>query len=200
MNIVIASAALFSTLLIGLFTLLYIANKDDVEYQPTVDMLDRNTLEQTRQAARQGNSQAQYDLGWAHWQRGEYQQAFPWIKAAAGQGHAEAEYRLGMAYLEGHGTVQNYRFALEQFTNAAQHAHLEAQYRLGLLYRDGLATPASKESAYIWLNIAAARGHGDALQFRDKLTAAMSSEEINRAQDASTLTLTKLSSAATGKP
>jgi TPR repeat protein/DNA-directed RNA polymerase subunit RPC12/RpoP len=196
----IAGAALFSLTLIGLLFLLYLGDADDVKYQPTVNMLDRGALEKTRQAARQGNAQAQYDLGWAHWQRGEYLQAFPLIKAAADQDHSEAEYLLGMAYLEGHGTVQNYRFALEQFTNAAQHSHLEAQYRLGLFYRDGLATLPSRESAYVWLNIAAARGHDDALQFRDKLAAAMSSEEINRAQETSTQTMAKLSGTATGKP
>jgi uncharacterized protein len=197
---IIVGAALFSLALIGLLTLLYLGNAGDMKYQPTVDMVDQNALENSRRIARQGNPQAQYDLGWAHWQRGEYLQAFPWIKAAALQGHAEAEYLLGMAYLEGHGTVQNYRFALEQFIHAAEHSHLEAQYRLGLFYRDGLASPPSKESAYVWLNIAAARGHDDALQFRDKLAAAMSSEEINRAQEASTHAMAKLSNVAAGKP
>lgn len=200
MKIVVAGAAVFSLAAIVLVTLLYLANGDDVDYQPTVDMLDQTAIETKRQAATKGDPQSQYDLGWAHWQRGEYLEAFPLLKAAASKGHAEAEYRLGMAYLEGHGTVQNYRSALEQFTHAAQHAHLEAQYRLGLFYRDGLATPPSKESAYIWLNIAAARGHDDALQYRDKLTAAMSSDEINRAQEASAHTLAQLTSAATGKP
>lgn len=200
LKIVVAGAAVFSLALIALVTLLYLANDDDVDYQPTVDMLDQTAIETKRQAARKGDAQSQYDLGWAHWQRGEYLEAFPLLKAAADKGHAEAEYRLGMAYLEGHGTVQNYRSALEQFTHAAQHAHLEAQYRLGLFYRDGLATPPSKESAYIWLNIAAARGHDQALQYRDKLTAAMSSDEINRAQEASAQTLAKLTGAATGKP
>ena len=200
MKIFVVGAAFLSLALIVLVVLLYLGNGDNVKYQPTVNMLDQNALEKTRQAARQGNPQAQYDLGWAHWQRGEYLQAFPLIKAAAGQGHAQAEYMLGMAYLEGHGTVQNYRFALEQFIHAAEHSHLQAQYQLGLLYRDGLATPPNKESAYIWLNIADARGHDDALQYRDKLTAAMTADEINRAQEASTQTMAKLSTALTGNP
>ncbi len=202
----IAATSFLALLLISAGSFLYLASDHETEdppimsYQPTVDMQNQGALEKIQNAARQGSPQAQYNLGSAYWQRGEYLKALPWIKAAAGQGHTEAEYMLGMAYLEGHGTVQNYRFALEQFTRAAQHAHLEAQYRLGLFYRDGLATPPSKENAYIWLNIAAARGHDDALQYRDKLTAAMSTDEINRAQEASTHTLAKLSNVAAGRP
>jgi hypothetical protein len=48
-----------------------------------------------------------------------------------------------------------------------------------------MATPASKETAYLWLNLAAARGHQDALILRDKLAAVMASEELSRAQEAS---------------
>lgn len=200
MKVAATAAAVFSLALIALVTLLYLFNTNEVKYVPAVDMRDKGALEKTRQDAQQGNSQAQYDLGWAHWQRSEFLEALPFIKAAAGQGHPEAEYMLGMAYLEGHGTVQNYRAAFDQFMHAAEHSHLEAQYRLGLFYRDGLATPPSKESAYIWLNIAAARGHEEALEYRDKLTAAMSSEEINRAQEASEHTLAKLNKAATSNP
>jgi TPR repeat protein len=185
MKILVGAAALLVLAVIALLSLLYLENSEDVDYQPTVDMADKAALEKTRQDAKNGSPQSQYDLGWAHWQRGEYPEAFPWIKAAAAQGHPEAEYLLGTAYLEGHGTVQNYRFAFEQFTNAARHAHLEAQYRLGLFYRDGMGTQVDKESAYIWLNIAAARGHAEALQYRDKLAATMTNAEITRAQEAS---------------
>lgn len=202
----IAAGAFLALVLISVGTFIYLASDDgedfagNVEYQPAVDMGDQASLAQTQQAARQGNAQAQYDLGWAHWQRSEYLAALPWIKAAAAQGHAEAEYMLGMAYLEGHGTVQNYRTALEHFGSAAQRAHLEAQYRLGLFYRDGLGTPASKESAYVWLNVAAARGHDDALHYRDKLAAAMSSDEIHRAQEASAQTLARFGNMAGRTP
>jgi hypothetical protein len=174
-----------------LVAFLYVYNKDNmddvalVEYQPTLDMTDQAALEKTQQSAREGNPQAQFDLGMAHWQRGEYLQAFQWLKAAAGQGHREAEYKLGMAYLEGNGTEQNYRLAFEQFTHAAQQGNVEAQYRLGIFHRDGLATPANKETAYLWLNMAAARGQQDALHFRDKLTTTMTPEQIHRAQEAS---------------
>lgn len=202
----LAAAAFIALTLVSVGMFLYLATDDGdrdvgaLSYQPTVDVDDPAKLEKTRQAAQTGSAQAQFDLGWAYWQRGDYLQALPWIKAAAGQQHAEAQYTLAMAYFEGHGTVQNFHEAQAQFSNAAQRAHLEAQYRLGLFYRDGLAGPPDKEKAYLWLNVAAARGHQDALHYRDKLAAAMSSEEIHRAQEASTRAMAQFGATAPRQP
>jgi DNA-directed RNA polymerase subunit RPC12/RpoP len=161
-------------------------NDPDDANDPAVAAIDDSViLKKAQAAAKGGDAQSQYDLGRIHWQRGEYLLALPWIQAAASLKHPEAEYLLGMAYLEGRGTVQNYRSALEQYTRAAEHGHLDAQYQLGIFYRDGMATPSSKESAYLWLNLAAARGHPDALILRDKLAAVMATEELIRAQEAS---------------
>jgi len=200
MQYVFAGVVLLVLVLMGLLVSLLMTDTAEVAYQPRVDLLNREALAKTHQDAKQGNPQAQYDLGWTYWQNAEYLQAFPLIKAAAEHGHSEAEYLLGMAYLNGRGTLQNYQAALEQFTKAAQKGHLEAEYRLGIFYRDGLATPPNKESAYLWLNIAAARGHEEALQYRDKLAFAMTTEEITRAQEASTKTMPTLSTPAAGKP
>jgi hypothetical protein len=194
--------AVLVLVLISLVAGVFFSMSDSVEvdYQPKVDLLNHDALAKVRQNAKQGDSQAQYDLGWTYWQHAEYPQAFPWLKAAAQQGHGEAQYLLGMAYLNGRGTLQNYRSALEQFTKAAQQGHQEAEYRLGMLYRDGLAAPPNKESAYLWLNIAAAHGHEEAQQYRDKLAAAMTTAEITRAQEASAQTMTKLSPPAASPP
>ncbi len=197
---VIISLAMLLLLVIGLVTVLFMDGSSEVEYRPKIDVSDTNALLKIEDAAKRGDRQAQYDLGWTYWQRDEPMKALPWIKAAADQGLAEAEYLLGVAYLNGRGTVQNYHSAFEQITKSAQHGHLEAQYQLGIFYRDGLGTPSNKESAYLWLNIAAARGHGDALQFRDKLAAVMSRAEIDRAQEASEATIAKLADASNGKP
>jgi len=200
MRWLIAGAALLALVLSFIAASLLTDNVADVEYEPETASNNPGVLTKLQQDAKHGNAQAQYDLGRAHWQNAEYQLAFPWLKAAAAQTHAEAEYLLGMAYLNGRGTLQNYRAALEYFTKSAQQSHLEAEYQLGLLYRDGLATPPNKEAAYLWLNIAASRGHEDALLYRDKLAAAMSVAELHRAQEASTQTDAKLSEALTAKP
>jgi len=146
---------------------------------------DQARMEHFEAAAKRGDLEAQSELGRIRWQRAEYPEALPWLYAAAGREHAEAEYLLGMAHLQGRGTVQNYRAALEQFTKAAEHGQLDAQYQLGIFHRDGLATIASKETAYLWFNLAAARGHAEALVMRDRLAAVMGAEELLRAQAAS---------------
>lgn len=198
-GIVIAASLLF-LLLLGLGLVLFNGDSSDIEYQPRIDTSDTGALSKIQKDAEQGNLQAQYDLGWAYWQRNEPQKALPWLKAAAEHGHADAEYLLGSAYLTGQGVVQNYRTALEQFTKAAQNGHLEAQYKLGIFHRDGLGTQPDKETSYLWLNIAAARGHPDALRYRDKLAAIMTAEELSRAQEASTRTIAKFDSAPSSKP
>lgn len=180
-----ASVGLFLLVVAGVVASFFMSAPPEVVYQPRVDMQDSQAVAMTQAAAKKGDIQAQYDLGWAYWQRDEYQQALPLIKSAASRGHVEAQYLLGQAYLHGKGTVQNYRAALEQFTLAAEQSHLEAEYQLGIFYRDGLATPRNRETAYVWLNIAAAQGHADALAMRDRLTMVMKGEEILRAQEAS---------------
>lgn len=161
---------------------------------------DQARLKNYEVAAKQGDLEAQSELGRLYWQRGEYPAALPWLHAAAGREHAEAEYLLGMAYLQGRGTVQNYRAALEQFTKAAEHGQLDAQYQLAIFHRDGLATETNKETAYLWFNLAAARGHADALVMRDRLAAVMTGEELLRAQEASQQALRRLEGAAPAPP
>lgn len=172
----------------------------DVPFKAEIENAKQDQMAALQNEVKKGDPQAQYDLGRTHWLNAKYQQAFPLIKAAADQGHIEATYQVGLAYLSGLGTLQNYRSALEYFTKSAELGHLESEYRLGLLYRDGLATPPNKETAYLWLNIAAARGHEDALLYRDKLAAVMSSQELHRAQEASAQTNAKLPDAIAKNP
>ena len=194
------SVVLFLLVVVGVAASFFMSATPEVIYQPRVDMQDSQALAKKQAAAGKGDIQAQYDLGWAYWQHGDYANALPWIKAAASRGHVEAQYQLGLAYLNGQGTVQNYRAALEQFTQAADQGHLEAQYQLGIFYRDGLATLRNRETAYVWLNIAAARGHIDALALRDRLTMVMSGEEISRAQETSAQLHKRLGGTEPAKP
>lgn len=161
---------------------------------------DSEAMKALQTAAKRGDHAAEYELGRTLWLRGEYAQSLPWIQTAAGHQHADAEYLLGMAYLQGRGTVQNFRSALEHFGKAAELGQLDAQYQLGIFHRDGLGTPASKETAYLWLNLAAARGHSDALILRDKLVMVMSSEELTRAQEASEQALKRFNGVVAAAP
>jgi hypothetical protein len=141
--------------------------------------------------ARKGDADAQYRVGRYFWGRDDYHRGFQWIKAAAMK-NAEAKYHLGLAFLAGRGTVQNYRSALEQFEEASRLGNLEAQYQLGIMYRDGLGVQRNRELAYTWLNVAAARGHLTAGQYRNRLSDLMSAEETNRAQEASMQELARM--------
>lgn len=193
------SIVLFLLVVAGVGVSLFMS-ADPVAEHPRFDTQDSRALAKTEAAAKKGNVQAQYDLGWSYWQRDDYAKALPLLRSAAERGHIEAKYLLGLAYLNGRGTVQNYRAALEQFTQAADHGHLEAQFQLGIFHRDGLATPPDREAAYMWLNIAAARGHAEALAMRERLTMIMKGEEIMRAQEASTETHKRLAGKAPAKP
>lgn len=155
---------------------------------------EAENLAALRVQAGKGDPQAQFDLGRTLWHQDNYSEALHWLQNAADRGHLDAQYLVGQAYQYGYGTVQNFRTAQEHYLKAAERGHLEAEYRLGLFYRDGLAGPVDKKSAYIWLNIAAAKGHGDALVMRDKLTQSMSGEEILAAQEASGEVLVRVKS------
>ncbi len=194
-QLALAGGALTVLILLVLASNQLMSNPADVANEDPVALHHQDALANLGKAAKQGKPDAQYDLGLNYWQNGDFKSAFPWLKAAAGQGHIEAEYLMGMAFLNGRGTLQNYRSALASFSKAAEHGHLDAEFRLGVLYRDGLASSPDKEAAYLWLNIAAAGGHEEALQLRDKLTGMMSTEELHRAQEASAQTSAKLNTA-----
>jgi uncharacterized protein len=196
----LAGGVLSAIVLAGAAVMMLLDKPSDTPLEAVSTPENKDIQTRLLQEAKQGRPESQYTLGRNYWVNAEYQQAFPWLKAAAEQRHVEAEFLLGTAYLNGLGTLQNYRLALDFFTRSAEQGHLEAEFRLGMLYRDGLAMPPDKESAYIWLNIAAARGHPDALQLRDKLAAVMTTEELNRAQEASTHMHAKVSGADIVKP
>jgi DNA-directed RNA polymerase subunit RPC12/RpoP len=190
----VLSVGVFLLILAGVVVSFFIDSApEEVEYLPRVDVANGAALAKAQSAAKRGDAQAEYDLGLTHWHNENYKEALPLLRAAAAHGHAEAQYLMGMAYLEGHGIVQNYRGAMEHFTKAAEQGHLEAEYRLGIFHRDGLAAPRDRETAYVWLNVAAAQGHMEALAQRERLTMAMSGEEILRAQEASARMHEKLS-------
>ena len=58
----------------------------------------------------------------------------------------------------------------------------EAFYRLGLDYSIGRGMPIDLVSAHKWLNIAAMRGHRDAIRLRREIADQMSGPEVAAAQ------------------
>ena len=57
-------------------------------------------------------------------------------------------------------------------------------FELGMMYSTGRAVPADLVTAHKWFNIAAMRGHRDAIRLRVEIAAEMSETEIAAAQRA----------------
>ncbi|MFI9653919.1 SEL1-like repeat protein [Guyparkeria sp. GHLCS8-2] len=95
-------------------------------------------------------------------------------------GLASADYNDGMRYFE----QQEYRQALQQFTDAARRGDPDAQYMLGRLNAAGNGTTQNFVQAHKWYNLAASRGHRHAAEARDSLAERMTSSQVARAQQA----------------
>jgi TPR repeat protein len=129
--------------------------------------LKRSQSEILMAQARQGNKDAQYQLGLLYL-NGEKSnrktaisqntpEALKWFIAAAKQNHVEAQFQVGMIYFDPQ-SAEN-KQAEEWLMKAANNKHVEAQYFLGSLYESqGKADTAAK-----WLDRAVAQNHEGAL-------------------------------------
>ncbi|CAM3317140.1 peptidoglycan-binding protein [Halomonas lysinitropha] len=93
-------------------------------------------------------------------------------------GLASADYADGMRYYE----QQEYRQALQEFSEAARSGDADAQYMLARLYESGNGTVQNFVQAHKWYNLAAARGHRHAGEARDSLAERMTSGQVAEAQ------------------
>jgi hypothetical protein len=136
--------------------------------------------------AEQGDAKAQYQVGVAYLRgRGtspDLAQAYKWIEKSALQGFAEAQFALGEMHQGGRGALQSVPLAFKWYEQAAQQDHAEAQYRIGVMYRTGQGIAMNKVRAYVWFAIAAAQGHERASDARDNLKPALTSEQVQEAQ------------------
>ena len=117
-------------------------------------------IQELRQAADQGDPEAQFKLGAAHADVLGETEAIAWLRAAASQGHFAAQFTLASRYEGGIGVPQDhaeaivwYRLAAEQDLTDSQagpdtfesvmdlQMQAMAQYQLGGLYIEGLGAP-----------------------------------------------------------
>jgi uncharacterized protein len=92
--------------------------------------VERNLTEAQKwyeKAATTESPQAQFYLGTLYRAKGEYQQAFEWLKRSASQGYSPAMYFLGQLYCVGEGVELNRAKAFQYFEQAADKGHLFAQ-------------------------------------------------------------------------
>jgi hypothetical protein len=118
------------------------AEQGDASAQTQVEKLqkkisDQNELRELQVRAKQGNADAQYNLGLMYDKgRGvpqNYKTAVKWYTLAAKQGHADAQYNLGVMYDEGIGISQNNYTAMKWYGLAAKRGNSDAQKRYGEL-------------------------------------------------------------------
>jgi TPR repeat protein len=107
-------------------------------------------------------------------------EAVRWYRKAAELGDSMAAVTLGQMYKEGERVPKDYAEAAKWFEKGGGAA---GEVELGRLYRDGLGVPQDYVLAYMWLNLAAPYLlGGTARRERDELSARMTPDQINKAQ------------------
>ncbi len=122
-----------------------------------------DTFEEMRQAAMDGDAQAQCYLG-VSFQNGQgvpqdYNDAVKWFRRAAEQNDPVAQCYLGVCYMTGAGVPQEYTEAARWLREAAEQGDPAAQFNLGLLYETGQGLPQNYAEAIKWYREAAQRGY-----------------------------------------
>ena len=107
-----------------------------------------------------GAAWADFDDGWAAYERGDYVTAFREMRPLAEQGHALAQLNLGNMYVNGEGVSQNYTEAVKWFRKAAEQGIAQAQFNLGFMYEHGRGVAESDVEAAKWWRKAAEQDLG----------------------------------------
>ena len=150
--------------------------------------VEKDLYEAARQyelAAKQGHAEAQYALalilvGAVPESPRSPQKSFRWFGEAARKGHVRAAYFLGLSYQNGAGAEVDGEKAFEWFRRAAMGGDGEAMNALARMYATGAGIRQNLANAYAWNEVAGARGYDLAQQFKAKLVAGMSEEEVAR--------------------
>ena len=123
-------------------------------------------------AAKQGDAQAQYNLGLCyHYGEGTLKdpnKAFQWFRQAAQGGHAEGQYSLGVYYQLGIGTTVDAEKAFKWFERAASQNQAKAQHELGESYINGRGVQKNPAMAKKWINKSYINGNRHASESWEK--------------------------------
>ena len=116
----------------------------------------------TQYRAEQGDADAQFELGRAHWfgfgVPQDDAEAVAWYRRAATQGNATAQSALGSAYWLGRGVPQDSAEAVGWYRRAAKQGDANAQALIGAFYAEGQGVPQDDAEAAVWYRRAAEQG------------------------------------------
>ncbi|MBM3553624.1 MAG: sel1 repeat family protein [Alphaproteobacteria bacterium] len=137
-------------------------------------------------SARQGNSQAQLQLGNLYLKGAgvarNFMQARKWLETAANNGDAFAMHNLAVLYSGGEGRKPDHVRASDWFRRAAECGVVDSMFNLGLAYADGLGVEKDLIQAYAWFSLAASRGDAKAARRRKEIGSLLDREELYEAK------------------
>lgn len=108
----------------------------------------------TKEAAKNGDPDAQNFLAKLQAQAGNSQEAFELWQKSAQQGNVSSMYSLAVCYESGDGVTQNYSKAIEWYKKAMQNNHPWAFNNMAYLYFDGNGVPQDRNKAIELVNTA----------------------------------------------
>ena len=143
-----------------------------------------------RHAAEMGLAPAQYRLG-SIYEKGlgvpkDPVAAQNWYRRAAEAGNVKAMHNLAVLHAEGVGGEPDLERAAALFRQAAEHGVRDSQFNLAILHARGLGVPQDMLEAYKWFAVAANSGDQESVKRRDIIAAALSPEDLAKAQAAAT--------------
>lgn len=136
------------------------------------------------QAAKQGFTDAQFNLGFMRFQNGNYAGAAPLLAEAAVSGVGMAQYYLARMYKEGIHFGHDDAVARTWVSRAAENGITQAQFDLALMLAQGQGGPVDIREAYKWMAVTRAAGYPGAEQNLAILAERMTPGDVQASQRA----------------
>ena len=114
---------------------------------------------------------ADYYIGLAAYNDGDYATALREWKPLAEQGDSNAQFYMGYMYRKGWGVPPNDKIASKWYTLAAEQGDSDAQHNLGQMYRRGEGVIQDYKTAMKWYRLSAEQGSSSAQNWLGTLTA-----------------------------
>lgn len=141
-----------------------------LNYEHGINFTSKNEEEAVkwfRKAARAGDDNAQFSLGYCyaegHGVQQDYEEAVKWYSLAAEHGNVSAQNNLGVCYATGHGVTQDEEKAVKWYRKSAEQGNDVAQSNLGFYYLNGKGgLPQDYEEAVKWFRKSAKQGYAPA--------------------------------------
>ncbi|MDX2105313.1 MAG: serine/threonine-protein kinase [Candidatus Melainabacteria bacterium] len=137
-------------------------NVNNLKANDNNDSEESDYINKLLHKAESGDSEAQFDLGWAYEIGDEIEPdlrlAFHWFKSAAEGGHPQAMHKTGYMYEKGLGTAASDKRAFEWYKKAADKGEIHGERDLGYCYRYGIGVEEDLDLAFFWSSKAAQNG------------------------------------------